>query len=276
MRRTSALTALTLGLAGLLAAPGCGLAGAPSAQTFTGLKRPAWAASAPRPLTPREAVRLITAASETGAGAVVPAEAATIAASDVAIVPGSFTRPNVEEAVVSFHRPGLGRQAWQTWLLEWRDTRWYAVRRVTSGCNGTVAAAAVERHGPAALLVRDSCVRFGRSEGSVRLLVLGPRANVELFAAPEVETREANGAVASVRHSVWLSDVDGDGVPELIDMTFTERRPERHGDDYIMTLATTTRTVLRRDGWRFQAMPAGDAAPPAARPGAERVVTTLW
>ena len=157
--------------------------------------------------------------------------------SEVSLIFGAFTRPDASEAIAAVQTGLLGRRAWQAWLLEWHETGWQAVRPIASNCTGRVEQARLDRNGPATLLVRDSCPRFGRDEGQVRLIALGPTDDKVLFAANEWSGGPAGGGV---RHSVWLTGFDANGQAEVVDLTFTERPRAGGGKPVVITSSVTT------------------------------------
>jgi len=211
------------------------LPGAPLVAAAPRLKVPAWAKTAP-PLSERHAARLIR---DYGARRIgdVPFERDP---SEVSLLFGAFTRPDAHEAIASVQSGLLGRRAWQAWLLEWRDSGWQAVRPIASNCSGRVEWALLDRRGPAALLVRDSCARFGQQEGQVRLIALGPTEDKVLFAAAESASGEAGGDALSVRHSVWLTGFDETGHADVVDLAFTERRVRTGGSAPMVITSTVT------------------------------------
>ena len=232
MSRNRTVNCLTF--AGLLALAGCAGGGATMVAPAPRLKVPAWAqtaptlvAAAPRlkvptwaqtpdPLSERKAARLIREHGARRSGEV----ALERDPSEVELLFGAFTRADAHEAIAAVRTGLLGRRAWQAWLLEWHETGWQAVRPITSNCTGRVEQARLERNGPATLLVRDSCGNFGRDEGQVRLIALGPSNDTVLFAANE----RSGGPEGGVRHSVWLTGFDENGQAEVVDLAFTESR----------------------------------------------------
>jgi hypothetical protein len=173
---------------------------------------------------------------------------------EVTILRGSFTRPGVEEAVVAFWAGTFRDDAWQAWLLQWRGTSWHVLRNVVTGCAGELTAASVESGRPAALLVRDSCTRFGREQGQVRLLSVGLTTNVLRFAATEFLDANATQGLLSQRHSIQLVDVDHDGIAELIDTAQTIHRSRRPSPSFDVSFATTAQTIYKRQGQHFLAV----------------------
>jgi hypothetical protein len=202
------------GLLGLIGLAGCAGGGATLVAPAPRLKVPTWAKAA-APLSERQAARLIREHGARRSGE-VPLERDP---SEVKLVFGAFTRADAHEAVAAVQTGLLGRRAWQAWLLEWHETGWQAVRPIASSCNGNVEQARLERTGPASLLMRDSCARFGREEGQVRLIGVGPTSDKVLFAAKEWSDERGG-----VRHSVWLTGFDANGQAEIVDLAFTEKR----------------------------------------------------
>jgi hypothetical protein len=248
MSRHCTVTCLTLGTAGLLALVSCGGGGATLvAPLAPRLKVPAWAKAA-SPLTEQHAARLIGDYGARRSGE-VPMERDP---SEVTLLPGAFTRPDATEAVAAVQTGLLGKRAWQAWLLEWTDSGWQAVRPIATNCTGRVEWALLDQRGPAALLIRDSCPRFGRVEGRVRLIAIGPTEDTVLFAAAEFSGGETGGDVLAVRHSVWLTGFDENGKAEVVDLAVTERRPR--GGKGAPPIISSTVTTYRQDGQRLAAV----------------------
>jgi hypothetical protein len=257
MSRHRTVTCFILGTAGLLALAGCGGGGATLvAPLAPRLKVPAWAKTAP-PLSELQAARIIRDYGARRSGE-VPMERDP---AEVNLLFGAFTRPGASEAVATVQTGLLGKRAWQAWLLEWREAGWQAVRPITSNCTGRVEWALLDQRGPAALLVRDSCPRFGRDEGQVRLIAVGPTSDTVLFAAAESGGVEAGGDVVAVRHSVWLTGFDERGQAEVVDLAFTERRLRGRGAT--PTIMTSTTTTYRRVGHGLVAVAPSTESRPA-------------
>jgi hypothetical protein len=264
MSRHRTVTCFILGTLGLLALAGCGGGGATLASPAPRLKVPTWA-KAPAPLTEKQAARLIREHGARRMGQ-VPMERDP---SEVNLLFGAFTRPDASEAIAAVQTGLLGARAWQAWLLEWRESGWQAVRPIAANCTGRVEWALLDQRGPAAVLVRDSCPRFGHDEGMVRLIALGPTGDKVLFAARESGGTPVRGDVVAVRHSVWLTGFDENGQAEVVDLAFTERRPpgKAHSRDGV----TTTLTTYRSGGKGLVAVgPSTDSSP------AERLASLPW
>jgi hypothetical protein len=230
-----------VGLVGLLGLAACAGGGATLVDARPRLKVPTWA-QAPAPLSERSAARLIYNYGARRSGEMpmerIPAE--------VDVVLGAFTRADAHEAVAAVRTGHLGRHAWQAWLLEWRETGWQAVRPIASNCNGKVEQARLERNGPSALIMRDSCMTFGRDEGLVRIIALGPKVDSDkvLFAA-----REWSDESGGVRHTVWMTGFDANGQAEVMDLAFTERRGQmRKWTKAVISSAVTTYKTGADDG----------------------------
>lgn len=230
-------------LAGLLTLVACAGGGATLVAPAPRLKVPAWAQATP--LTERQAARIIRDYGARRSGEV----ALEREPSEVKLVFGAFTRPHASEAIAAVQTGLLGTRAWQAWLLEWQETGWQAVRPIASNCSGSVEKARLDRTGPAALLMRDSCARFGEEEGQVRLVALGPADDKVLFAA-----RERSGVGGTVRHTVWLTGFDENGQAEVVDLAFSESRGKVRS--WTRAVMTSTVTTYRPAGDRLIAVKA--------------------
>lgn len=250
----SFVVAATLGLS-LLAGCGAGV----SSWTLEGPEGNR-ARVAP-PLGERDAARLVRAFwEERGAAVPAPGEMR-----EVNIVRGAFTRAGADEAVVAFRSGRLGHEAWQAWLLQSRGQAWQVARNLATSCSGRLAAATVERGGPAALVVHEACMRFGREEGRVRLLTVGATADLELFAAPELSQAADTDGPKSIRHAIELTDLDGDGVAEIVDTASVEHRTRSWGAEVDVPLSITAQKIYKRYGQQYLVVPADDERPLATR-----------
>jgi len=256
MRTHLIMALVVVGAAGLLSVPGCGTvgAGAPGARTAIdesiGLS--------PAPPSARQIARLVRQFWWDDQSGTSPSPGQV---REVSVLEGSFTAPAMIEAIAAFRSGSFREDAWQAWLLQWRAGAWHVVRPVATSCEGRIEPAAIEPGRPAALIVRDSCTRFGREEGQVRVIGVGLTTNVERFAAAESADPDARTGMLVSQHEVHLADLDGDGVSEIVDTAEAVYRLEEPDDFAEVTFATKQRTIYKRTGGSYLAVQDTDGTP---------------